>query len=158
MPRRLVFAVLGLATLVAVASSSPPRTVFAQSAPAEIFTIFDNGNIAAVRNRPTRPTEFELLEPTRIVTIKTYHWNNGRGSIPGTIAVRSMSGETYGPWQAAGEPGQGGVPNAYWAARPNADLPAGQYTVIDSNPSTWAQNSLSGGAGFASAEGHWISE
>jgi choice-of-anchor C domain-containing protein len=41
------------------------------------------------------------------------------------------------------------VPNANWIATPNVVIPAGTYTVIDSDPSTWSQNSGSGGQGFA---------
>jgi hypothetical protein len=89
-----------------------------------------------------------------VAKISTYHWNNGIGtSAIGAIALRSESGEIYGPWQAQGEPGQGGVPNAYWVAYPNASLPAGTYTVIDSDPGTWAQNAASGRAGMVWAEG-----
>ncbi len=127
------------------AETAPPR---------EIETIFNNGNIYAVQNRPTRATVFTLRAPARIIRIKTYHWNNGRGARAGTIALRSSRGETYGPWQATGEPGQGGVPNANWIVEPDLSLPAGTYTVIDSNPSTWAQNGGTGGAGMASAEGY----
>jgi hypothetical protein len=67
------------------------------------------------------------------------------------------SGQVYGPWQAVGSPGQGGVPNAYWVARLRITLPPDTYTVLDSDPSTWARNRGTGGAGFASVEGwyHW---
>jgi YARHG domain-containing protein len=126
----------------------------ARGASPQLDTIFDNGNIEAVQNQPTQPTVFVLSDPTRLVTIRTYHWNNGRGATPGTIAVRNSAGQTYGPWQTAGQPGQGGVPNAYWVANPNVDLAPGQYVVVDSDPSSWAQNGTSGGVGFASAEGY----
>jgi hypothetical protein len=36
-------------------------------------------------------------------------------------------------------------------------LPAGTYTVVDSNPATWAQNSESGGAGHTRIEGYPVS-
>ena len=116
--------------------------------------IFNNGNIAGVYNNPTRPTTFIVNQPHVITLIQNYHWNNARGSTPGTIALRDQSGRTYGPWQAKGSPGQGGVPNAYWTVYPNITLPAGTYTVIDSEPSTWAQNSGSNGAGFTRVEGY----
>ncbi len=120
----------------------------------ESQTIFDNGNIYAVQNGPTEPTVFTLTEPSRIVSIKTYHWNYGRGARPGTIALRSSAGRTYGPWQAKGQPGQGGVRNAYWLAAANVDLEPDEYTIVDSNPATWAQNETSGGAGMASVQGY----
>ncbi|MCX8031665.1 MAG: hypothetical protein N3A59_08840, partial [Thermodesulfovibrionales bacterium] len=119
--------------------------------------IFNNGNIGGVYNNPTRPTTFTLNQPHVITLIQNYHWNNAKGSMPGTIALRDQTGKTYGPWQAKGSPGQGGVPNAYWTVYPNITLPAGTYTVIDSEPSTWAQNSGSNGAGHTKIEGYPVS-
>jgi len=59
----------------------------------------------------------------------------------------------YGPWQAYGEPGQGGVPNAYWVVEPNIVLEAGYYSVYDSDPSSWAWNSQSQSMGMIRMEG-----
>jgi hypothetical protein len=125
--------------------------------PPRLTKIFDNGNIAAVRNGPRRPTAFTLDREATIVSVSTYHWNNGWGAWPGTVGLMSSSGRVYGPWQAAGSPGQGGVPNAYWTVRPRISLRPGTYTVLDSDPSTWAQNRGTRGAGMASVEGwyHW---
>lgn len=122
--------------------------------PKQIEKIFDNGNIYAVKNQPTRATVITLHSPARFAKITTYHWNNGRGAPAGTIALSSSSGETFGPWQASGQPGQGGAPSAYWVVEPGISLPAGSYTVIDSNPATWAQNDVTGGAGMVSVEGY----
>ncbi len=116
--------------------------------------IFTNGNTGGVYNNPSRATTFTLREPHVITLVTNYHWNNGRGATPGTIALRGSDGRTYGSWRAAGSPGQGGVPNADWNAAPNVTLPAGTYTVVDSDPSTWAQNSESGGAGHTRVEGY----
>ncbi len=110
--------------------------------------LFDNQNILAVQNGGTSPT-FELSSATVIAKIQTYHWNDASGnSSTGTISLRSDDGTVYGPWETVGAEGQGGVTNAYWAASPNVKLPAGRYTVIDSDPSTWSQNADSGGEGF----------
>jgi hypothetical protein len=123
-----------------------------EPAPKAVEKIFDNNNPDAVQNQPTRATEMTLNGSLRIARITTYHWNNGQGAPPGTIALRSSTGEVFGPWQASGEPGQGGVPNAYWVVEPDVILPAGIYSVIDSDPATWAQNGATGGAGIAIAE------
>lgn len=110
--------------------------------------LFDNQNILAVQNGGTSPT-FELSSATVIAKIQTYHWNEASGNrSTGTISLRADDGTVYGPWETAGAEGQGGVPNAYWAASPQVKLPAGRYTVIDSDPSTWSQNADSGGEGF----------
>jgi hypothetical protein len=134
----------------APAAPPPVRETQAQ----EIVKFFDNGNIYAVQNRPRRTTVFTLPAPMRVTRIMTYHWNDGNGAPAGRIALRSRTGETFGPWQAFGEPGQGGVPSAYWVVEPDLLLPAGSYTIVDSNPSTWARNDASRNAGMASLEGY----
>ena len=117
-------------------------------------TLFSNTNVGSVSNGPTRATAFTLREPHVITRIQTYHWNGGRGATPGTIALRGSDGRTYGPWQAKGTPGQGGARNAYWECSPGVTLPAGTYTIVDSNPATWAQNSGSQGSGHTRVEGY----
>ena len=54
---------------------------------------------------------------------------------------------------AAARAGQGGANNAYWECRPNVVLPAGTYTVVDSDPATWAQNAQSAGRGIVEVKG-----
>lgn len=111
---------------------------------------FYNGNIAYVLNGPTAPTIITVAEPITVASLMTYHWNFGSGtSVVGTVGLRHSDGTLYGPWQAEGSPGQGGVQNAYWTARPFAQIPAGTYEVVDSDPTTWAHNSQSEGRGFA---------
>ncbi len=105
-------------------------------------------NKGAVRNGATKPVTIKLTEPIFVRSIQTYHWNNGRGQRPGTIAIRSVDGTTYGPWQATGKPGQGGVRNAYWYVEPGVILLAGTYVLNDSNPGTWATNDAAGNKGF----------
>jgi hypothetical protein len=108
-----------------------------------------------VANSPTSPTVITINQPITMTMLRTYHWNNGRGTpATGTIGLKDASGRMYGPWQAAGSPGQGGVPNAYWITSPNIILPAGTYTVVDSNPATWSQNGNSGGKGFTALNGN----
>ena len=119
-------------------------------------TVFDSVNGSGVGNQPTAPATFTLRQPHVITSIMTYHWNDGRGTRAGTIALRDANGRTYGPWPVAGSPGQGGVPNAVWIAEPNVTLPAGEYTIIDSEPSTWSQNSASGNRGMSAVKGYPI--
>jgi hypothetical protein len=116
--------------------------------------LFDNGNPLGVGNGPTEPATFTIRQPYVITLILDYHWNDGRGAGIGTIGLRDAAGRVYGPWAVKGSPGQGGVPNANWTAVPNARLPAGEYTIIDSEPSTWSQNSASGNRGFSRVKGY----
>jgi hypothetical protein len=111
--------------------------------------IFDNQNILAVQNGGTSPT-FKVSSPTTVTKIQNYHWNDAAGNgSTGQISLKAGDGKVYGPWETVGTPGQGDVPNAYWTASPNVTLPAGSYTIIDSDPGTWSQNADSGGVGFA---------
>jgi len=114
----------------------------------EPVKISDTMNIMAVYNGPTAPTTLSINTPHLVTEIHDYHWNNAQGATPGTISLQDQNGKIYGPWQAVGTPGQGGVPNANWFVYPNIVIPAGTYTVIDSDPSTWSQNTDSGGKGM----------
>ena len=102
----------------------------------------------AVRNGPGKATAFRLESRGHLDRITTYHWNGGRGATPGTIALRDADGRLHGPWPARGETGQGGVADATWVAEPGIVLPAGKYTVIDSDPATWATNAEVGDRGM----------
>jgi hypothetical protein len=102
------------------------------------------------------PASFDTLgEPYCLISVSTYHWNDGNGQTPGMISLTGPSGE-LGPWAATGGPGEptleypNGVPNANWYASP-PDQPLiinGTYTCDDSDPATWSQNAASFGQGF----------
>ena len=135
----------------AIAAQSPAITQ--QNLPSVTDPIiFTNGNIAGVQNGPTRPTTFTITAAYQVTFMYDYHYFNN-GKLPGTIALRHADGTVYGPWKAEGALGQGGVKNAYWFVRPNVEIKAGAYTVIDSDPSTWSQNAGSSGAGFTEIRG-----
>lgn len=103
-------------------------------------------NIAAVYNGGT-PPGFTINVDHWATELTTYHWNDGIGAPGGTIALRSDKGETYGPWPVEVRT------NWYWVATPNTWLPAGTYSVLDSDPSTWAQNAGTAGKGMAWMQG-----
>jgi hypothetical protein len=128
------------------------------AAPAHAQTIFDNFNIYAVSNGPTAPTTFSLTGTTQITQLIDYHWDNGLGAQPGYISLVTPTGLRFGPYRAAGVPGQNNVQNAAWLATiVGLVLPAGTYTVVDSQPGTWSQNAQSGGRGFARVYGMAVS-
>lgn len=112
-------------------------------------TVLNVGNIYGVAKGPSRPTTFKLNEDARLIYLSTYHWNDGRGKAPGTIALKRDDGVICGPFEAQGKPGQGGVSDAYWECEPGIVLKAGNYTVVDSDPASWAQNDSSANRGFA---------
>ena len=128
-----------------------PKEVSKGIAPAnpdEEEMVWDNWNKISVGSAPSKPTVFTLNEDTYVSRIENYHYQN-RGVKPGTIGLKSQSGKVYGPWQAHGMIGQGGVMDAVWIVRPNTTIPAGTYTLLDSDNGSWSQNSSSGGAGFS---------
>ncbi|MBU1110410.1 hypothetical protein KKB83_02245 [Patescibacteria group bacterium] len=134
-------------TTITSATAVPTPKPTAQEPETE--EIYQNGNIYAVYNKPTAETSFTLNQPRVIYSIQNYHWNSAQGNeSSGTIGLKDQDGKTYGPWETTGAIGQGGVPNAYWTCYPNLELPAGIYTITDSDPDTWSQNSGSGGQGM----------
>lgn len=117
--------------------------------------IFNNMNVYGVQNKPTALTKFTITKPHVITYLFTYHWNNSRGNQKaGFIGLYNDKGERFGPWQARGTTGQGGVPNANWEAYPNITIPAGTYTIVVSSEETWSQNAQSGGKGMAIVKGY----
>jgi hypothetical protein len=116
---------------------------------AEQELIFERTSIWAVDNGPTSPTSFTIDREWTATEIKTYHWNYGQGKAPGMIGLQDERGMVLGTWPASGLPGSGGVPDAYWTARPNLVLQPGKYTILDSDPATWSQNGETGGEGIA---------
>ena len=154
---RLLAAQLGIVLLIAFAgiqSSTGQCYILPSPASGEV-RIFAQSVCGDVDNDPQNPTVFTIDAPSTITKIGTYHWNHGAGATPGIIELKGQDGTVYGPWQASGQPGQGGVQDAYWiATMPNGiDLPAGTYEVLDSDRSTWAYSSESGNSGIVSVIG-----
>jgi hypothetical protein len=131
---------------------------WASPAAAQSRDLFNNTNIFGVNNGPTRSTQFTLNAPARITQLVTYHWNNRRGATPGMIALANQRGQIVAQFAAIGTPGFGGVQNANWVANGNVILPAGSYTVLDSDRNTWSNNAQSGFQGFAIVRGSLVSQ
>jgi len=109
--------------------------------------VLDTFNDLGVGPGATPPT-FTLAKQATLLTVQTYHWVGGGGPEPGTLALRSADGKTYGPWQAFGLDGRGDTANALWNVDPLVTIPPGTYTVVDSHPSNWSSNELAKGVGF----------
>ena len=127
-------------------TSKPAATVV--SGPEEkFFEVWSKGAVAT--GGATAPTTFRIDKPWLVQELVTYHWNNGSGMSPGTIALKAADGTVYGPWNASGVAGNAGVANAAWSVKPNTVIPPGTYTVQDSDQASWSQNAETGGAGMA---------
>ncbi|MCG6202295.1 hypothetical protein [Psychromonas antarctica] len=122
--------------------------VYIPLANASDVKIFSNSNKNKVYNLNFQITTFKLTQPMLITRIDTYHWNDQKGAFPGEIGIKGV-----GVWQATGWPGMHNTPNANWTVHPNIRLESGTYSITDSDPATWSQNSGSGGFGFVEVFG-----
>ncbi len=121
--------------------------------PEESEVIYNSWNKVSVDNNPTCSPFFTIDKPQMITYIDTYHWNHGTDAPGGTISLRNGYGKLYGPWEVETSLDQGKVPKGYWIVHPNEIILAGTYTVQDSDPATWSQNSESP-CGFTKVEGY----
>jgi len=115
----------------------------------EAVLIWKAGNDGAIDGMGGTPPLVHHDKAYLVTEIYTYHSDMyGENMGPaGTISLQHEDGTVYGPWQAEL------YNRVYWVARPDEELPAGTYTLVDSNPATWAQNSASGGTGMGWANG-----
>jgi S-layer protein (TIGR01567 family) len=119
----------------------------------ESSVIYDSWNTGSVNSNPTCSPFFTITKPQMVTYIDTYHWNSGAGAPGGTICLRDGYGTQFGPWEINIGLDQSEVPKGYWIAHPNEVIPAGTYTIEDSDPATWSQNSDSP-CGFSRIKGY----
>ncbi|MFY9779898.1 MAG: hypothetical protein WAJ85_05240 [Candidatus Baltobacteraceae bacterium] len=128
-----------------------PAAAAGQAQGAAGTILFTSGNDLGVENGPRRPTVFKLGQTTTITSVLDYHWNGGRGAAPGEIALRrAEDGKQFGPWQAVAQ--QPALP-VNWIVYPHLTVKPGTYTILDSDPATWAQNAASGNRGMSFVRG-----
>lgn len=127
---------------------------------AQAADLCNNGNVDGTLNNPAKSfTPCSFSSSAHITKIMTYHWNDGRGAVPGTITLRdARTGEKYGPFSPRATSGQGGAPNVYWTADVDITVPAGVYRVIDSDVHTWSWNPASGGNGIVTISGEFTDD
>lgn len=118
-----------------------------------VIRLCDNWTKGKVSRNPHEPTTFTLSTRQFIARIVNYHWSPAELLEPGKIRIKRSDGVVFGPWQAIGKPGRDGTANAHWECYPRVTLQPGTYTVLDSEPSTWAWNEASGNSGFSLVEG-----
>jgi hypothetical protein len=152
---------LGTAATVAAASTAPLATTSAKvlrtyHCSGKQSTVTDT-NTGAVQNGGTPPVLDTHQRAYCVLSITTYHWNNGQGATPGTVGLTVLSGlggvgRTLGPLQAVGSSGQGGAKNVNWTASfqtaPQPVVIRGRYQCDDSDPATWSQDPATHGRGF----------
>ena len=120
------------------------------------MVLFDNSNGGLVGNGGTPPTFSTNGKAYCLNGIETYHWNDGKGSKPGYLWLKRLSGPAGLPdrtsfFQALGSPGQNNVANAnsyvYTPMKPPIIID-GTYQCVDTIRGTWSQDAASGGNGF----------
>ena len=120
-------------TVISSARGSSPAVTY--SNPESIVNITPGNNTGEVSSNPAAPAVFTTENPVMVTKILDFHMNNGKGKPPGFISLQDSNGRTYGPWQAYGQSYRN-TANAVWAVTPDLDIPAGTYTVIDSDPTS----------------------
>ena len=111
--------------------------------------LFDNTNGGGVLNGAKPPSFSTKGKSYCVVSITTYHWNNGQGATPGSLGLKGAT--TVGPFKATSSAGQGGAPNVNWMVNVPQTKPVvinGTYTCTDTDPASWSQNPQTGGKGF----------
>lgn len=100
---------------------------------------FASGNLAdykygiAEKAPERKPAVFVLKSESMVGEIVINMANEGKGAMPGTIAILDDKGTEVVSYQSAGG-SLGKIPNGVWGTAPNIVLPAGKYTLAVSDP------------------------
>ena len=141
--------IVGLLCAAALVQGATATQTGPCSQPPQPYWVFNGYNQCGVLNG-AKPAVFHLAKPANITTIADYHWNNGAFTKAGKIGLQAPNGYVFGPYKAKND-------NAgNWLATMNITVPPGNYTVVDSTPSTWSQNPASGGRGFVRVFGTFV--
>ncbi len=155
------------ATTETVAASTTNTTQPSMPVPdGEMILLYDLGNSAGIYPDPPTAESFISFDtPVLLTRIRTYHWNGSAGAPAGTVSLVGPLGDTYGPWQAEGCGQSMGFDepcmvdgDLYWLVDLRLHLAQGTYQVVDSDPSTWANNPDSGNAGHVLVWGYVLDD
>lgn len=116
----------------------------------DLKAVYSNENGSPVKQGGAKPFTFEVYSELEIVKIRTYHWNDGKGSPAGDIILVGADGKERRRWNAEAKNGRNGVASAIWEAETGITLKPGRYSVKTSDDRTWSYNEASLGAGFTS--------
>jgi hypothetical protein len=143
--RQKILAIFGV-TLVAAATITPRV--------ASEVELLDTKNDGVVRLTsgmpPPEPAKFTVPRPYYVTYIWNYHYNNSQGVTPGNISLRRDDGKVFGPWEVTATNDNEKI---NWEVKPNTEIPAGTYTIIDSENERWSWNTESKGRGLSKVKG-----
>lgn len=148
--RVLVGISVGSSLALTAAAGASGASAAGCAQPPQSYWVFNSYNNCGALSG-AKPAFVRLVKPAHITGLADYHYNNGVAVKPGTIGLMAPNGRVLGPFQAKQQPGTWD-----WVATVNLTVPAGTYSVIDSNPATWSQNSFSGGRGFTRVFGSFV--
>ena len=153
MKRRILS--LALALLLALACAAVP----AAAAGIDDYPIFySNVNGSRVMDLNSHPDadgyfpDFDVPgSDLYLQSIRTYHWNSGRGASPGLISIYDWDTDIcYGEWAATGTDG-----NTWWVVYPDMPLEGGRHYYIKTTDNhSWSFNSESNYHCFAEVRGY----
>lgn len=113
------------------------NTIDKLSSSYKITEIVNTYNILAVVCGNPGTTLVTIPQDVYITEISTYHWCDG-GQPAGTHSLYNLNSFLmYGPFS-------GTTDFRFWVSYPNTYVPAGNYEVIDSEPSTWSHTHSGG--------------
>lgn len=145
----------GFVATTALAGDAPSNSSWTCSG--ATVTLLNNTNSDAVANGAGAPIFSTHGKAYCVALIQTYHWNDGGGSLPGTLGLKRLGTDmagvpsSLGPYKALASSGQNNAPNVNWYVYPPLSSPKvidGTYDCQDSDPGTWSSNKTSGHEGF----------
>ncbi len=111
--------------------------------------LFNIWNEDAFMGNPPFPMEFAIDRPYMITKIYNRHRGLTERTPPGEgIKLFNSAGKEVGSWNVF----IGDIDT--WMCKPEIELQAGTYTIIDPDPATWSQNESSKHRGMSMVEGY----
>jgi hypothetical protein len=111
---------------------------------------YSNENNKPVLHGVAAPFMFEIYKETKILKIRTYHWNDAKGVSAGFIILSDKSKKEIGRWQADSKSGKKETNSVLWEVEPDQVITPGVYYITTTDLKSWSFNTESNNAGFTS--------
>ena len=150
----------GVAMAPSIGSAAPKSPFANYYCQGTRFTLFNNLNKAKVHDGGTPPTFSTGGRVLCLTYMQTFHWNKGKGALPGLLSLTKVSGPAGLPAHTLFFQGKGTTnktnaltvtTHAIVSVAPPTIID-GAYRCVDSAASTWSSNAASGGKTFCLVE------
>ncbi len=111
---------------------------------------YSNENNRPVLHGEATPFMFQIYKETKILRIRTYHWNDGKGAQAGYIILSDKDNKETGRWQAEVKSGKKETSSVLWEVEPDLAISPGIYYISTTDQKSWSFNAESNKAGFTS--------